>query len=145
MRTHSNMLAWETPWAEKAGGLQSMGSQSRALEPLIHTSIEPTLKQLQGTLVSGGFPGGASVKESACQSRKRKSSSFHPWVGKIPWRIKWQPTTLFLPGESHGQRSPWTGKLQSMRPQRDTTEHTCTLVSGAAPSPARKWGPLPEV
>ena len=35
-----------------------------------------------------------------------------PWVGKIPWRRAWQPTAVFLPGESHGQRSllgysPW--------------------------------------
>ena len=30
----------------------------------------------------------------------------NPWVGKIPWRRKWQPTPVFLPGESHGQRSP---------------------------------------
>ena len=30
---------------------------------------------------------------------------FHPWVGKIPWRWGWQPTPVFLPGESHGQRS----------------------------------------
>ena len=28
-----------------------------------------------------------------------------PWLGKIPWRRKWQPTPVFLPGESHGQRS----------------------------------------
>ena len=27
------------------------------------------------------------------------------WVGKIPWRTAWQPTPVFLPGESHGQRS----------------------------------------
>ena len=37
---------------------------------------------------------------------------FYPWVGKIPWRRAWQPTPLFFPGESHGQRSlmsysPW--------------------------------------
>ena len=37
---------------------------------------------------------------------------FNPWVGKIPWRKKWQHTPVFLPGESHGQRSlagysPW--------------------------------------
>ena len=36
----------------------------------------------------------------------------HPWVGKIPWRRKWQPTPAFLPGESHRERSlagysPW--------------------------------------
>ena len=40
---------------------------------------------------------------------------FIPWVGKIPWRRKWQPTPVFLPGESHGQRSladysPWGHK-----------------------------------
>ena len=28
-----------------------------------------------------------------------------PWVGKIPWRRKWQPTSLFLPGKSHGRRN----------------------------------------
>ena len=30
---------------------------------------------------------------------------FDPWVRKIPWRRKWQPTPVFLPGESHGKRS----------------------------------------
>ena len=30
---------------------------------------------------------------------------FDPWVGKIPWRKEWQPTPVFLPGESHEQRS----------------------------------------
>ena len=31
---------------------------------------------------------------------------FDPWVGKIPGRRKWQPTPVFLPEKSHGQRSP---------------------------------------
>ena len=44
---------------------------------------------------------------------------FDPWVGKIPWRRKWQPTPVFLPGESHGQRtligySPWGRKESDM-------------------------------
>ena len=30
---------------------------------------------------------------------------FDPWVGKIPWRRKWQPTPVLLPGESYGGRS----------------------------------------
>ena len=34
-----------------------------------------------------------------------QETQFDPWVGKIPWRRKWQPTPLFLPGESHGGRS----------------------------------------
>ena len=41
-------------------------------------------------------------KKSACQCRR---GGFNPWVGKIPWRKKWQPTPVFLPGEFHGQRS----------------------------------------
>ena len=52
-----------------------------------------------------GFPGGTSGKEPACQRRRRKGRGFDPWVGKIPWRRKWQLTPVFLPGESHGQRS----------------------------------------
>ena len=34
-----------------------------------------------------------------------KRCRFDPWVGKIPWRRTWQSTTVFSPGESHGQRS----------------------------------------
>ena len=51
------------------------------------------------------FPGGASGKEPACQSRRHKRWGFNPWVGKIPWRRTRQPTPVFLLGESHGQRS----------------------------------------
>ena len=49
-----------------------------------------------------GFPGGAEVKSVCLQCGR---PGFDPWVGKIPWRRKWQPTPVFLPGESHGQRS----------------------------------------
>ena len=51
------------------------------------------------------FPGGPSGKETTCQCRRLKRSGFDPWVGKISWRRTWQPTPVFLPGESHGQRS----------------------------------------
>ena len=40
-------------------------------------------------LVTVGFPGGASGKESACQCRRRKSLGFDPRGGKIPWSRKW--------------------------------------------------------
>ena len=52
-----------------------------------------------------GFPDGASGKEPACQSRRHKRHGFDPQVGKIPWRRAWQLTPVFLPGESHGQKS----------------------------------------
>ena len=51
-----------------------------------------------------GFPGATSGKERICQCRRQR---FHPRVGKIPWRRAWQPTPVFSPGESHGQRSFW--------------------------------------
>ena len=52
-----------------------------------------------------GFPGGSSGKEPTCQCRTCKKCEFDPWTEKIPWRRAWQPTPVFLPGESHGQRS----------------------------------------
>ena len=55
------------------------------------------------------IPGDANGKESACQSRRHKISGFDAWVGKIPWRRAWQSTSVFLPGESHGQRSQISG------------------------------------
>ena len=65
MAPHSRTLAWNRPWAEEPGGLQSMGS-----------------------LRVG-----------------------HDWATSLSlftfmhWRRKWQPTPVFLPGESQGQRS----------------------------------------
>ena len=47
-----------------------------------------------------GFPGGSDGKQSALNA-----DGFDSWVGKIAWRRKWQPTPVFLPGESHGQGS----------------------------------------
>ena len=52
----------------------------------------------------GGFPGHTSEKESACQCSRHKRCRFEPWVGKILWRRKWQPTSVSLPGKFPGQR-----------------------------------------
>ena len=65
------------------------------------------------TIILKGFPGGSDGKESACNVG---DLGFDPSVGKILWRRDWQPTPVFLPGES-----PWTeepGGLQSMGSQR---------------------------
>ena len=69
------------------------------------------------------FPGGASSKELACQCRRLNRQMFNPWIGKLPWRRAWQPTPLFLSGESLRQWSlvgynPWGHK------ESDTTEVT---------------------
>ena len=52
-----------------------------------------------------GIPVCTNGKESTCQCRRHRRLGFDPWVRKIPWRSKWQPTPVFLPGKSHGQRS----------------------------------------
>ena len=53
-----------------------------------------------------------------------------PWVRKAPWRRAWQPPPVFLPGESHGQRSlegysPWGHtELDVTKPLTQTQTHT---------------------
>ena len=59
-----------------------------------------------------GLPSWLSGKASTSQHRRHR---FNPWVRKICWRRKWQPTPVFLPGKAHGQRSlvgysPWGHK-----------------------------------
>ena len=49
-----------------------------------------------------GLPWWFSGEKPAFQYKR---CGLKPWVGKIPWRRKWQPSPVFLPGESHGQRS----------------------------------------
>ena len=89
--------------------------------------IQTKMKRILSSLPIGnlhqGFPGGASDKESTWQCRRLRSPGFDPWVRKISWRRAWQPTPVFLPGESHGQRrlagySPWGHK------ESDRTEVT---------------------
>ena len=67
-----------------------------------------------------GFPGGIKSKNKqtnkpVSQCRRHKRWGFDPWVGKISWRRAWQSTPVFLPGESHGQRS-----LEGYSPQGRT-------------------------
>ena len=77
------------------------------------------------------FPGVASGKEPTYQCRRHKRCRLDPWVGKIPWRTPWQPTPVFLPGES-----PWTeepGGLQSIgshRVRHDYSDLACMHARG---------------
>ena len=74
------------------------------------------LRHKMVTIIDNGPPRWLSGKEPTCQCG---ICGFDPWVQKIPWRRKWQATPVFLPGESHGQRS-----LAGYSPgsQTDTTE-----------------------
>ena len=52
-----------------------------------------------------GFPADSVVENLPTNAGDIKSCRFDPWVGKIPWRREWQPTAVFLPEKSYGQRS----------------------------------------
>ena len=70
-----------------------------------------------------GLPRWCYWQRTHCQCRKCKRRGFDPWIGKIPWRRTWQPTPLFLPGESHGQTS-LAGYSPMSRKESDRTEVT---------------------
>ena len=59
------------------------------------------------------------IKNLPTNAGRLKRRGFDPWVGKIPWRRAWQPTPVFLPEESHGERTlagsnPWGCKELDM-------------------------------
>ena len=59
----------------------------------------------KGIYINKGFP--LAQQERIClQCRIRRRCGFIPWVRKIPWRRAWQPTPIFLPGESM-DRGAW--------------------------------------
>ena len=80
------------------------------------------------------FPGSTSGKEPSCQGRRCKRHGFNPWLRKIPWRRAWQPTPVFLPGESHRQRSlegcsPQSLPGQTQLKRLSTDTQICLCVS----------------
>ena len=83
--------------------------------PSLHFSVPVRHKQRATRIdiwvrATGGFPGWICLQCTRC-----KRCRFNPWVGKMPWRRTRQPTSVFLPGEPHEQRSlvryiPWVHK-----------------------------------
>ena len=71
-----------------------------------------------------GFPSGSDSKESACNAGDPGSI---PGSGRCPWRWKWQPTTVFLPGEFHEQKSLVGYSLRGHKVS-DMTEHTQYII-----------------
>ena len=133
MATHSSILAWRISWTQEPGRLQSMGSQeSDTTERLsAHTHHIKTknfhikylnfftflkLKYLAKLTYIPTWHLSFDWSSDVCSSDLQFGRpGFYPWVGKIPWRRKWQPTLVFLPGKSHGQKrltcySPWGRK-----------------------------------
>ena len=75
-----------------------------------------TFPSLLKGFIKDVLPRWLSSKESTCQCKRY---SCHPWAGKTPWRRKWKPSPVFLPGKCRGQRSlagysPWSCKESEM-------------------------------
>ena len=98
------------------------------------TSLSQFLHPLKGGPWNPhGVPRWLSGRESACQCGRHRNPGFDPWVRKIPWRRKWWPIPVFLPGESHGQRSlagysPWSCKELNTMEQLGTAQHSCCIA-----------------
>ena len=97
------------------------------------TALLPTMGMITAIFPQQGLPTWRGGKEPSCHCRRHKRHGFDSWVGKIPWRRKWQPTPVFLPGKSHRQRSLVGYSLWGHK-QSDATEHTCTAYLGGGTS-----------
>ena len=80
---------------------------------------------IAGSYDALGLPRWLNGEESTCQCRRRRRCRSDPWVRKIPWRRKQQPTPVFLPGESHGPRS-LAGCSPGVRKESYMTEQLST-------------------
>ena len=76
-----------------------------------------------------GFPGGSAVKYLPANAGDTGDMSSIPWVRKIPWMGKWQPTAVFLLRKSHWQRS-LVGYSPQGRKESDLIEHARTSQNG---------------
>ena len=113
--SHAVFCLAHCPWGSY-GTLQRGLSTSPPAFGCYHYFLIPAVPP--EVLIALSFPGGASGKEPVCQCRRFKRCGFDPGVWKIPWRRKWQPNPIFLPGESHRQRS-----LMSYSPWGHTVRH----------------------
>ena len=82
-----------------------------------------------------------SGKESACQCKRLERHGFDLWVGKSPWRRKWQPTLVFLWGKSHGQRGSWATVYRVTKSWARLNIHPQTLRTPHPENGSQESGP----
>ena len=92
---------------------QSKSSLSQALRGFSLSEKSHLKTEIKEPVVMMGFPGGTVVKKkSACQCSRHRTCGFNPWVGKVHWSRRWQPTPAFLPGKSH--RGAWQATVDGV-------------------------------
>ena len=129
MATHSSVLAWRIPGTGEPDGLPSMG---------LHRVCTRLKRLSSSSCREGNFPGGASGKAAACQSRRLKTHGFHPWVGKISLETGMATHSSIL-----AWRSQWTeelGGLQSLGVTESQTQlKRLSMHTEKATHGDRKW------
>ena len=130
-------------------------SKSSYLHMVSRTQSITMLMPLKGKLFSSmGYPRWLR-REWICPQWGRPG--LYPWVGKISWRRAWQPTPVFLPGESHRQRSlvgyvhgvpkswtwlKWLRMLTARKPPREISSHWAQLWATQSKSQRCEWRSL---
>ena len=137
---HSSTLTWRIPGTGEPGGLPSMGSNrvrhdwsdlAAAAAAAPNTQEEHRVRVWEWEIGVGGL--GVStlgIVQTVKNLPAMWETQFDSWTGKIPWRRKWQPTSVFLPGEFHGQRRlagsrSWDCRETDMT-ERRTLSHSFT-------------------
>ena len=103
----SRVQLFATPWTEAYQSPPSMGFSRQEYWSGVPLP-SPAVMHKRNLIVETSLVD-EIVKESAC-----RKPMFHPWVGKIPWRRKWQPTPVFFPGESH-DRGAWQATVLGLQ------------------------------
>ena len=99
-----------------------------ALQATVHGTAKSWTRLSNFTLTCMGFPGDTSGKESTCQCSRLKKHLFNTWIRTIPWRRKWQPIPVFLPGISQRSLagySPWCCKELDTTMTEQTHSKVC--------------------
>ena len=125
MATHSSTLAWTIPWMEEPGRLQSMGSWRVEHDWATSLSVscigEGNGSPLQCSCLENPKDGRAwqAAVHGVVKSRTRLSNFPFSFMH---WRRKWQPTPVFLPGESQGWQSLVGCRLWGRRVRHDWSD-----------------------
>ena len=151
--THSTILAWRIPWLHVVRGVAKSRTQWLSLS---HTQLDKKRSEeshwetFNGReLTVPGLPKRLSGREAACQCRRCRRLGLDPRARKIPWRRKWLPTPVLLPGTAFldtgilaGTSTP-TAKFSGYLCTTLAAEHTgvCYLwcIQPHVPRPTLTW------
>ena len=124
------MYCWRLAWRILMSiSLYTVFSMQTAIFKYVYVCLKTFAfeRQNKGGEAENGFPWGLRGYRIHLQCRRPK---FNPWVRKIPWRMEWLPTPVFLLGKSHGEKS-LVGYSQWGHKESDRTEWLILSLSQA--------------